>query len=141
MRKIKSKKKSEKNISYLNFAKWAKIHLILLLLLFVFLKINNFFENSYIILKNNIELRLVKNYGYCEKQGYGFINEVKKKFLLTKIASVKNYNNNFPSSNWFLDVFDENKKFDYLILINPQSLDSNYNVIYKKKNCFLVKND
>ena len=105
------------------------------------MQINNFFENSYIILKNNIQHRLVKGYGYCEKQGYGFIRDVKKKFLLNKKASVKNFNKNFPSSNWFLDIFEENKKYDYLILINPQSLNSNYQVIYEKNNCFLVKND
>ena len=49
------------------------------ILLFI-IQINNGFTNIYIILKNNYENRMVKNAGYCEKQGYGFVKSIYDKY-------------------------------------------------------------
>ena len=38
------------------------------------------FDNIYFILKNNYEKRNIINYGYCSKEGYGFVSEIKKIF-------------------------------------------------------------
>ena len=46
-----------------------------ILLIFIFY-IFSAFENTYVILKNNYESRVLKYSGYCEKQGYGFIKKI-----------------------------------------------------------------
>ena len=51
---------------------------ILILLIFIH---TNFFLNIYLILQKNYQSRMVSVYGYCDKQGYGFIQKFKNKFL------------------------------------------------------------
>jgi hypothetical protein len=106
----------------------------------------NFFENVYVIYKSNFNERLVSNYGYCEKNSYGFIKFIEKKYKLNKNISIQN-DEIYPSSQAFIykPKKEYNKKF--LILLNRNENKKtinikNYSIIEKFKNCYyLKKND
>ena len=106
----------------------------------------NFFENVYVIYKSNFNERLVSNYGYCEKNSYGFIKFIEKKYKFNKNISIQN-DEIYPSSRAFIykPKKENNKKF--LILLNRDENKKtinikNYSIIEKFKNCYyLKKND
>ena len=106
----------------------------------------NFFENVYVIYKSNFNERLVSNYGYCEKNSYGFIKFIEKKYKTNKNISIQN-DEIYPSSQAFIykPKKENNKKF--LILLNRDENKKtinikNYSIIEKFKNCYyLKKND
>lgn len=106
----------------------------------------NFFENVYVIYKSNFNERLVSNYGYCEKNSYGFIKFIEKKYKFNENISIQN-DELYPSSQAFIykPKKENNKKF--LILLNRDENKKtinikNYSIIEKFKNCYyLKKND
>ena len=61
------------------------IYFLATFLLILFFK---FFENSYVIFKNNYQLRLVDEYGFCSKTSYGFIKYIDKKYKLGKTKKI-----------------------------------------------------
>jgi len=84
------------------------------IIIFLF-QINSGFTNIYIILKNNYDSRMVKNAGYCENQGYGFVKSIYEKYKIN--AAVKNLADYAPSGSYFYNLkykYDA----DYLILLN-----------------------
>ena len=117
-------------------------YLVILFLIIYF----NFFENVYIIYKSNFNERLVSNYGYCEKNSYGFIKFIEKKYKFNRNISIQN-DEIYPSSQAFIykPKKENNKKF--LILLNHNENKKtinikNYSIIEKFKNCYyLKKND
>ena len=106
----------------------------------------NFFENVYVIYRSNFNERLVSNYGYCEKNSYGFIKFIEKKYKFNENISIQN-DELYPSSQAFIykPKKENNKKF--LILLNRDENKKtinikNYSIIEKFKNCYyLKKND
>lgn len=106
----------------------------------------NFFENVYVIYRSNFNERLVSNYGYCEKNSYGFIKFIEKKYKFNENISIQN-DEIYPSSQAFIykPKKENNKKF--LILLNRDENKKtinikNYSIIEKFKNCYyLKKND
>ena len=117
-------------------------YLVILFLIIYF----NFFENVYVIYRSNFNERLVSNYGYCEKNSYGFIKFIEKKYKFNKNISIQN-DEIYPSSQAFIykPKKENNKKF--LILLNHDENKKtinikNYSIIEKFKNCYyLKKND
>ena len=117
-------------------------YLVILFLIIYF----NFFENVYVIYKSNFNERLVSNYGYCEKNSYGFIKFIEKKYKFNKNTRIQN-DEIYPSSQAFIykPKKENNKKF--LILLNHNENKKainikNYSIIEKFKNCYyLKKND
>ena len=113
---------------------------------FLFILFFKYFENSYIILKNNHQFRLVNEYGFCGQTSYGFIKYIDKKYNFQKNIKIINDEIN-PSSDAFIHKPNVSYYKDYLILLNYNELNSkinlkNYRVIEKIKNCFyLEKND
>ena len=106
----------------------------------------NFFENVYVIYKSNFNERLVSNYGYCEKNSYGFIKFIEKKYKFNKNISIQN-DEIYPSSQAFIykPKKENNKKFLILLNYNENKKTiniKNYSIIEKFKNCYyLKKND
>lgn len=106
----------------------------------------NFFENVYVIYRSNFNERLVSNYGYCEKNSYGFIKFIEKKYKFNENIIIQN-DEIYPSSRAFIykPKKENNKKF--LILLNRDENKKtinikNYSIIEKFKNCYyLKKND
>ena len=112
-------------------------------LLILFFK---YFENSYIVLKSNYQLRLVNEYGFCGQTSYGFIKYIDEKYKFQKNIKIIN-DEIHPLSDAFIHKPNLSYYKDYLILLNYNELNSkidlkNYRVIEKINNCFyLEKND
>ena len=57
--------------------------------------------NSYSITKKNYQIRLIDNYGFCEKESYGYIETINKKFGAKKNIESFNFDNYPKSSSVF----------------------------------------
>tara|TARA_B100000073_G_C23653667_1_gene541607 strand:- start:235 stop:633 length:399 start_codon:yes stop_codon:yes gene_type:complete len=128
-----------------------KINIALIIsLLFILFKIN-FFNDISQILNVNYTKRISNVYGFCEREGIGYVNFIKEKFNVDKkidlINSLKRNNNN--SGEWAIynTNFLENDKSDYLIVINYKKLSNKidldkFKIIHNFEDCyFLEKND
>lgn len=115
-------------------------------ILFIFVIFFKFFENVYIVFKNNHEVRLISNYGFCDKSSYGFIKYIDKKYNFIKNIEIIN-DEIYPSSESFIYKPKVSYYKDNLILLNYDDRDSKinlkeYTIIEKIKNCYyLKKND
>lgn len=126
-----------------NFIKKNIIYLTLLIFFTIHFK---FFENIYVIARSNYEERLVLNYGFCEKNSYGFVKYLQKKYEFKKNINIVN-DEVFPSSDSF--IYKPKKEYfkNKIILLNYNEKKSRINmsdylIIEKFKNCFyLKKND
>jgi len=122
---------------------------------------NNFFFNIYNIINQNLEKRLIKVYGNCDKHGYGFISEIYSKYSIKENILVLNDDPDLKSyelsqkSSWFNYQINEVTNENKIILINSsKNFDlnnkkiisfnfkgknfSNFEVIYKKNNCYYL---
>ena len=117
-----------------------KYFLILSFIIIMF-TINDLFKKVYVILKNSYEARLESHYGYCNKQGYGFIMQYSKKYNLKNNVKFIYNNQKFPYPGWFLDQFDEPKKYDFIIIVNSKKNKYKKKILEQEYNCFLLKND
>ncbi len=123
------------------------ISLSIILTIYFLIKINfpkNFFE----LVNINIDKRISNVYGFCEKEGIGYVNFIKKNFnvkeKLTLVNSLKRNNNN--SGKWA--VYDpkisENKVSKYFIIINLNSLQkkidlNDYDIIHNFQDCYYLQ--
>ena len=122
---------------------------------------NNFFYNIYNIINQNLEKRLIRVYGDCDKHGYGFISEMYSKYSIKENILVLNDDPNLKSyelsqkSAWFnyqinkvtneskIILINSSKNFD---LNNKKTISfnfkkknfSNFKIIYKKSNCYYL---
>ena len=110
------------------------------LILFVFSIFSDAFLNSYLIIKNNYELRLIDSYGFCDKQGYGYIRKIKKNFSPSHVTLI-NYSNDYPlGEKLFFSINNDNKKMNNLIIINTHLKKTknnfdNYQLLDQFQNC------
>lgn len=128
-----------------------KLHLLTLIIFFFVTIKANFFKSFYEIIFLKYDERLSKVYGYCNKEGIGYVNFIKKNFeidgKIELINSLRKNNNN--SGKWFIYNTDikENENYKYLIVINNDQLDKKvnlkkYKIRHNFKDCyFLAKND
>ncbi len=123
-----------------------KIILVLLSILFVLIFFKTF-HNVYIIQRNDYTTRLTNNYGYCDKQGYGFVRSIIIKYKIKDNIHIINNFNNLGAIDALFYSFNKAYNEDYLILLNYKSNDSSIifnNVKYEildnyNNQCFLVK--
>ena len=125
-------------------SKIFKIENLTYILLVIFLSIHfKFFENAYIILKSDYDQRLTYNYGYCERNSYGFIKYIEKKYKIKKNIQIFN-DEVYPLSDAFIYKPKRELSENQIILINyneeSNSLNlDKYKVIEKFKNCFYLE--
>jgi len=132
----------------------------LFILLFIILThLTNLYYNIYVIYVRGYEERMIRSYGDCGRESYGF---VKKSYELTKSQSLEiiNFEDQlWPNISGLFNVV--NKPFDknYIVLLNLKNLEKkidkdnflttkniklnlkNKNIILKDSNCYLIKND
>ena len=96
------------------------IYLTLLLLITIYF---NFFENIYVIYRSNISERLTNDYGYCERNSYGFVKYVDKKYKLKNNIAIIN-DEEYPASDAFIYKPKKNYNNKFLILLNYNELNS-----------------
>ena len=124
--------------------KTFKFENIIFFLLVIFLAVHfKFFENTYIILKSDYHQRLTSNYGYCEKNSYGFIKYIEDKYKLKKNIKIIN-DESFPLSDGFIYKPKKDYYKNLIILINYNEVNSSvdlkkYKILEKYKNCFYLK--
>tara|TARA_Y100000389_G_C17414256_1_gene492748 strand:- start:53 stop:448 length:396 start_codon:yes stop_codon:yes gene_type:complete len=105
----------------------------------------NFFLNTYLILKNDFNKRMILNHGYCEKEGYGFVKDALNKYNFRKNIRVLNsQNSNYPNIEGYF--YKKNQKFikEYLILVNFNEKQiskylKNFKIKEKKNKCYLLQ--
>ena len=95
-------KKIEINQKKLNF------YIIIVFLIIIFLIKLDFFKKLHFLVNNNHEKRMIKTYGDCGKDSYGFLKKIKEKYNL-KINPKINNSEVIPKSNWI--IYDSKKKF------------------------------
>jgi hypothetical protein len=122
-----------------------KKNIIYFLIILFTLVAHNTFLNSYIILNNNYESRMNKYGGFCEPEGYGFLEFVYKKYKLNFNLEVKNFKNMPSITGYFYNV-NRAMNENYIVLIGISELEFNnsynnkkYRIIEKKDNCYFVK--
>jgi hypothetical protein len=104
------------------------------------------FTNSYILLRNNYQKRMLQYGGYCDKQAYGFIKFINDKYknVVNSNINVLSFANYATAEAYFFDTTKIRSK-DYLILISPLEPDLNkiylkkYKLIDKQFNCYFLK--
>ena len=118
--------------------------------LFLLFKIN-FFNDISQVLTIKYAKRISNVYGFCEREGIGYVNFIKEKFKVNKkielINSLKRNNNN--SGYWAIynTNFPEKDNSGYLIVINYEKLSNKidldkFKIIHNFEDCyFLEKND
>lgn len=129
MKILSNKKKKNKNLT------------IKIIIIFLTLIHTEFFINSYLVILKKYEPRLVSNYGYCEKQGYGFLKKFKNKYNLTNNSQIIFNKEEYPNPGIFLNQFNSPKTFDYIIYINPKKPLFNKKILEQEYNCYIIKND
>ena len=123
------------------------ISLSIILAIYFLIKIN-FPKNLFELVDINLDKRISNVYGFCEKEGIGYVNFIKKKFnikeKLTLVNSLKKNNNN--SGKWAIydPKISENEVSKYLIIINLNSLKkkidlNDYDIIHNFKDCYYLR--
>ena len=128
--------------------------IIYLILIIIFSHLTNLFYNTYFILKNDYEKRLVFHYGNCGKESYGYLSSINKKFKINENINVIN-KEDYPSSKWFFYKVNRPTSNEYLIMLNYKnkvkflggknyltlngSDPSRYEIIDNYENCFFLK--
>ena len=116
--------------------KTFKFENIMFFLFVIFLAVHfKFFENTYIILKSDYHQRLTSNYGYCEKNSYGFIKYIEDKYKLKKNIKIIN-DESFPLSDGFIYKPKKDYYKNLIILINYNEVNSSVD-LKKYKMLFL----
>ena len=122
-----------------------KNNLLVFFIIVLFISVsNNYFLNSYTLLKNDYDKRMIFNHGNCEKEGYGFAKFILNKYeFINNIDSINGNPSTYPGIG---GLFYDNSKIrsdDYLLLINYQNNVSqkfkNYVVLEQIQNCYLLK--
>jgi hypothetical protein len=128
--------KKKKNINILYF-----FGLVILILAFL-----RTFFNSYAILKNDYNSRVVQNAGNCDNQGYGFIKKIYDKYgsIYYYNYNVINYNSAASARSYFYNIQKKDNS-NYLILLNPNNeqlqsfLNQKHSIIEKIDNCYFIE--
>jgi hypothetical protein len=128
-----------------------KINILVLISIFLVIHKSHFFENIYSILKFKYDERISKVYGYCEREGIGYVNFIKKNFKIDKkvdlINSLPPNNNNDAKWAIYNTNFSEKNESGYLIVINHKKISnkvdlSKFKILHNFNDCyFLEKND
>tara|TARA_Y100000591_G_C21712120_1_gene634094 strand:+ start:258 stop:674 length:417 start_codon:yes stop_codon:yes gene_type:complete len=119
------------------------------IILFLFLTVNNFFYNFYVVYVRDYDERVIRSYGFCKGVSYGYIKEIKNKYLLKKKVTIINFELNPPSIGLFHDL-KKDESNEELILLNNKTKNKdilmsknidlkNYNLINSFDNCMYYK--
>ena len=125
---------------------------ILLIIFFIFL-IHFFdgFKNIYKISKRDYESRMQLSHGYCEKESYGFYNEMVKKHQINKYKVIQQNYEGYPLFRGFFYEKDLMQDKVFVLILNypsttiPNSIQvegvnvnlSELSLLERKKNCYL----
>jgi|TARA_Y100000996_G_scaffold354055_1_gene294126 hypothetical protein len=131
--------------------KEKNIYLIATILLILIIYKTNFLRSLHDLVILSYDDRISNTYGFCDREGIGYVNFIKKNFNIEGKIKIRNSlkPNNYNSGEWsvYNSNFSEKLEFDYLILINFEKLKkefdlNNFQILHNFKDCyFLTKND
>ena len=127
------------------------LYLIATILLILIVYKINFLRSLHDISIISYDDRISNTYGFCDKQGIGYVNFIKKNFDIDGKLKIKNSlksNSNY-SGEWsvYNSNFSEKIESKYLIVINYEKIKekfnlNNYKILHNFEDCFfLIKND
>lgn len=127
---------------------------LLILIFFIMMIFNNSFYNFYYIIKNKYSERMAYHYGYCYHSGYGFIENIYKKYELNKNVTIINYLQK-PNSEWFFYKPNVNFYEDKIIILNAYNIRplpdnsiklnhrgeflGNFRIVDQYDNCYFIE--
>ncbi len=139
--------------------KFLKKNLFFFFFIIIILHSTDFFYNSFSIINRNYDERMIRSYGDCEKEAYGFI---KKSYQIVNKDNLRIIN--FEDTLWpnIENIFNDLRTSynpDYIIYLNLKNPENRLNsenniihngikfnfnpknIVYKNSNCYLIKND
>lgn len=123
------------------------LYLIIIIFLFLIAYKINLLKSLHDLFMSNYDERITNVYGFCDKEGIGYVNFIKKNFRIDGkiklINSLKQNNNN--SGEWavYNSNFIKKIKSDYLILINHEKFKikynlDNYKILHNFQDCYFL---
>ena len=121
---------------------------ILILFTLVVFKVN-FLKSLHNLILSNYDNRISNVYGFCDREGIGYVNFIKKNFDISgkiKIQnSLKQNNNNSGKWSVYNSNYPEKTVTKYLILINHKKFKkkidlNNYEIIHNFEDCYFLLN-
>ena len=126
------------------------LYLIATILLILIVYKTNFLRSLHDIFIISYNDRISNTYGFCEKEGIGYVNFIKKNFNIDGKIEIKNsLEGNYNSGEWsvYNSNFSEKIKSKYLIIISYEKIEEKFNlndykILHNFKDCFFLnKND
>tara|TARA_B100001063_G_C16765066_1_gene558129 strand:+ start:65 stop:772 length:708 start_codon:yes stop_codon:yes gene_type:complete len=77
------------------------LYLIIIFLVIIFLIKIDLFRNTYSLLNENYNQRMIRIYGDCSKDSFGFLTEIKNKYNFKENPKINN-SEIIPSSDWII---------------------------------------
>ena len=125
-----------------------KIYLIATILLILIIYKTNFLRSLHDLVILSYDDRVSNTYGFCDREGIGYVNFIKKNFNIEGKIIIRNSlkQNNYNSGEWsvYNSNFSEKSEFDYLILINFEKFKkefdlNNFQILDNYQNCYYVR--
>jgi hypothetical protein len=134
-------------------------NILFVLLIIILTHLSNLYYNLYSIYVRGYDERMIRSYGDCERESYGF---VKKSYELTKSQNLEiiNFEDQlWPNISGLFNIVNKPVDKSYIVLLNLKDLEKkidkdnflttkniklnlkNKNIILKDSNCYLIKND
>ena len=112
--------------------KEKNIYLIATILLILIIYKTNFLRSLHDLVILSYDDRISNTYGFCDREGIGYVNFIKKNFNIEGKIKIRNSlkPNNYNSGEWsvYNSNFSEKLEFDYLILINFEKLKKEFDL-------------
>ncbi len=118
--------------------------LFVIIIILVF-SIYDTFTNTYVVIRENLETRMIKNAGDCRAQGYGFHKKIIKKYYLNDKNIISINFKDFPSPEGYFFNYQNSTLKNSFILIGANQdkiqkyLDDDYKIIYSEKDCYFIQ--
>ena len=133
--------------------KTAQNNIFFIFFFIIILRSFNAFYNTYSVLTSDYEKRLVYNYGYCQKESWGFYNFVINEYnLQDQAVKIINQSGAVKINNLFKNIKeDKNKINKYLMILNLKSINEEtvydmdikdikkYKIKYRYNSCYLME--
>mgnify|MGYP001292587347 CR=1 FL=1 len=97
--------------------------ILFILLLIVFSEFYKFPYNVYLILKRPYEERMIRNYGYCNDEGYGYVKKILKDFNFKKFTPKIINKNPTPEIYSLLNLKPDTNIEDIILINFKETLD------------------